>query len=207
MKDSYARLGGYSAMAVGLLSLLYALFYLVISRSSETSGMLGSWIILAVSGLFSSAAYTALYLRLEAQNKFLALWALILGAAASFATFQHGAYEALLLTGPQKAASSTALPSPVDPAGLATFLVVGLVSLLFSLLILQSRRLPSALGYLGLFNAFLLVVLFLATAAGSKSLILLTGGLTSVIVGPIWWIGLGLSLLGGRRALVLGRAH
>jgi hypothetical protein len=47
----------------------------------------------------------------------------------------------------------------------------------------------------GIFNAFILVVLYFASAGGLQRLILISGGLTSVIVGPIWWIWLGLALL------------
>jgi hypothetical protein len=39
------------------------------------------------------------------------------------------------------------------------------------------------------------VALYFATVAGAQTLILISGGLTSVIVGPIWWIWLGLQLL------------
>jgi hypothetical protein len=87
------------------------------------------------------------------------------------------------------------LPSQVDPAGLATFLVVGVVAFLFSWLILSTNALPRPLGYVGIFNAFILVVLYFASAGGLQRLILISGGLTSVIVGPIWWIWLGLALL------------
>jgi hypothetical protein len=34
-----------------------------------------------------------------------------------------------------------------------------------------------------------MALLFLATAIGIGSLVLLTGGLASVVLGPIWWIG------------------
>ncbi len=188
------RFGEYSAVIVGILSILYAIFYLVITRSSVEIGTAGSWLILSFSGLFTSAAYVALYLRLRPEGEGLALWALLLGVAASFATVQHGAYEFLVqpLT---KAGTVPTLPSQVDPAGLATFLAVGLVSLLNSLLILRGDVLPKALGTLGILNAVLLVILFFATAAGPQGLVLISGGLTSVIVGPIWWIWLGISLL------------
>jgi hypothetical protein len=200
----FHRFAGWSAILVGLLSLLYALFYLVIARQAEFLGTFGSWVILAISGIFSSAAYVGLYQRLKSSFDGLELWALALGILASFATLQHGIYRALLVRG--LAVSDTAtrdsidtarrLFSQVDPAGLATFFVVGLVSFLFSWMILSSleNRLPSGLGYLGILNAILLVVLFFASSVGNQTLILISGGLTSVIAGPIWWIWLGLSL-------------
>ena len=87
------------------------------------------------------------------------------------------------------------LPSQVDPAGVATFLIVGIVFLINSWLILRSSRLPRSLGYLGLFNAALLIILYFATASSLQTLILISGGLTSVIVGPIWWIWFGSIIL------------
>ncbi|HEY5574253.1 MAG TPA: hypothetical protein VIK64_14625 [Anaerolineales bacterium] len=197
------KFGGFSAILVGILSILYAVFYLVIARQAEYVGTYGSWLILALSGLFSGAAYVALYRRVSPDNQGVALWALLLGFGASFATLQHGAYQAMLVSrirmaeAPLREALQLAnrLPSQVDPAGLATFLVVGVVAFLFSWLILSSDALPRPLGFLGIFNAFILVVLYFASAGGLQRVILVSGGLTSVIVGPIWWIWLGLALL------------
>lgn len=202
MTHSYDRFGGLSAMVVGALSLLYAVFYLVIARSAPEVGALGSWIILAASGVFSSAAFVALYLRLRPASEGFALWGLALGLYSSFATLAHGVYQALLILNlrsaeqGQRAAIELVrmVPSQVDPAGLGTFGVIGLASLVTGLLIVRGGRLPRALGYLAIVNAVLLVTLFFATAAGSQTLILLSGGLTSVIVGPIFWIGLGRTL-------------
>ena len=203
MNDSFHRFGAISAILVGLLSIAYALFYLVIARQVEFVGALASWLILAVSGIFSSAAYMALYQRLRPAGEGLALWALLLGVVASFATLAHGAYEALLMlaessaTGAQAAAIDTIrqVPSQVDPAGLASFFIVGIVAFVFGWLIVQSGLLPRMLGYLGMFNAVLLTVLYFASAVNAQTLILLSGGLTSVVVGPIWWIWLGQQLL------------
>jgi hypothetical protein len=202
MKIQFVRFGGWSALIVGVLSLLYALFYLVIARRAEYAGNLGSWTILAVSGIFSSAVYVALYQILKTKGGGFELWALVLGAAASLATLQHGTYEALLVRtmrfadGPTREAIDTArrLFSEVDPAGLSAFLLVGIATFLFSWLILRSGELPIGLGYLGIINAVLLAVLFFASANAMRTLILISGGLTSVVVGPAWWIWLGISL-------------
>ena len=202
MNQSYARFGGLSAMIVGALSILYAIFFLVITPRAESVGALGSWIILAVSGIFSSAAFVALYLRLRPASEGFALWGLVLGLFSSFATLTHGAWQALVLTTLNSADSSQRaaielmrmVPSPVDPAGVATFGVIGLASLVTGMIILVSGRLPRPLGTLAVANAVLLVTLYFATAAGAQALILLSGGLTSVIVGPIFWLWLGREL-------------
>jgi len=198
MKDTFGKFGGLSAILVGVLSIIYAIFYLLIARQAEFLGIYGSWLILAVSGIFSSAAYVALYQRVRAAGEGFALWALLLGVAASFATLQHGVYEAGLVKAARAAGTVTGTaPSEVDPAGLAAFFVIGIVSLLFSWLMLKGGALPRSLGYLGILNTVLLVILYFASAGGVQTLVLISGGLTSVIVGPIWWIWLGVKLREG----------
>lgn len=202
MNRSYERFGGLSALIVGALSILYAIFYLVIARQNEALGTLGSWILLSLSGIFSSAAFVALYLRLRPASEGFALWGLALGLFSSFATLTHGAYQALLLTTAPAAgeAQRAAIelvrmaPSQIDPAGLGTFGLIGLASLVTGLIIIVGGRLPRTLGYLAVVNAVLLIALFFASAANAQTLILITGGLTSVIVGPVFWIWLGREL-------------
>lgn len=202
MNHSFSRFGGISAVIVGALSLLYAVFFLVITRQSEAVGSLGSWIILAISGIFSSAAFVALYERVRPTSEGFALWGLALGLFSSFATLMHGTYQTLMLAAlpaaeqSQRAAIELVrmVPSQIDPAGLGTFGIVGLASLVMGMIIVIGGRLPRKLGYLAIGNAILLIALFFATAVGAQTLILLTGGLTSVIVGPIWWLWLGREL-------------
>ena len=210
MDKEFNRFGGLCAVIVGVLSILYAVFYLVIARQTEFIGTLGSWMILAASGIFSSAAYVALYRRINGQgeNGF-ALWALLLGEMSAFATLLHGGHQVLLTNALRTADPATRtlienmrlLPSEADPAGLATFGTVGLVAALFSWQILRTRALSPGLGYLGLFNALLLVVLYAATAANLQPLILLSGGLTALLVGPVWWIWVGIQLRRANRQL------
>jgi hypothetical protein len=204
MMSSASRFGGISAIVVGALSILYAVFYLLIKPQAPALGSMGSAIILASSGFFTAAAYVALDARVRAAHPEQARWALILGAGASIATLLHGIYGALLFNAVSSAADPAVratlmamqqAPSPVNPGGLAAFGVVGVVGAAYSWLILRSGALPRALGYLGLVNAALLLTLFFANVAGVTALVLLSGGLTSVIVGPIWWVMLGLRLL------------
>ena len=75
--------------------------------------------------------------------------------------------------------------------------MLGIVVFAFSWWIVRSGALPRNLGYLGLgmFQALLVVVLFFANVGSAQTLILISGGLASVIVGPVWWIWLGRQLL------------
>ena len=186
------QIDGICAIIVGFLSIAYAVFYLLVSRSAPVLGMAVSWIVLAASGLFSSAVYVALHEELKEINGGFALWSVLLGVAASMATLVHGGYEAILMNSGTAVAQA---PSQVDPGGLMTFFVTGLVVFVFSYLMVHSRVFPRGLGTLGMVNAVVLVILFIATVSQVQTLILVSGGLTSVILGPIWWIWLGRWLL------------
>ncbi len=207
MNDSFSRFGSVAAIMVGVLSILYAVFFLFLARVSDYVGILGSWILLGATAFFALAAYVALYQRLKSHANGYALYTLLLTAMAAFAMLQHGAFEAIEIFRRGAVEMATGAPSQVDPAGLASFGIVGVGALLWAWLIVRTNALPRALGYVGMFNALLLLVLFFSTVVGSQPLILLSGGLTSVIVGPIWWIWLGRSLSRETVALQAQSAH
>jgi hypothetical protein len=102
---------------------------------------------------------------------------------------------------PQTVAALTvtnSLPSGADPRGLASFGFAGLFWLATGLLIVRASeghtRLPRRLGYIAALGGVLLVVLFFGSAFESDALILIPGGLVSLIVGPVWWIWVGICL-------------
>jgi hypothetical protein len=198
MDSSFNRYASVAALITGILSILYAVFFLGVTRASAYAGTLGSWIILGATAFFAAAAYVGLYQRLNERTAGFSLYAMLFGVMAAFAMLQHGAFEAIELFRRGAVDSALGAPSQVDAAGLASFGVVGVVAFLWGWLIVKTNALPRNLGYAGMFNAFLLVVLFFATVVGSQPLILLSGGLTSVIVGPIWWIWLGRALASQR---------
>jgi len=202
MRDPFGKFGGVSAILVGVLSILFAAFW-ALERRPVPMAPYGKWLTFALSGLFSSAAYVALYERVKSSSPGYALWGLVLGVAASFAILIHGGFETLLFhktvqaEGGRRAIFTAAklVPSQVDPTGLATFFVVGIVSFVFSWLILQSGTLPGVFGRLGIANGVLLWTVFVASAADIRWLVLASGGLTLIVVGPIWWIWLGSLLM------------
>jgi hypothetical protein len=219
MRDPFIRFAGIAALLAGGFSILYAVVFLVIAPRTEYGGTLLAWIILAVSGALSGAVYVALFQRTRIVSEGLALWGMLIGTAASGATMANGIYQALLVSASQTAdeasrrAAETAmlLPSEVDPKGLSTFLVFGIASFVFGWLMLRvgmaaaqtpRRRasdvppLPRNIGYAGMANAVLLMLLFLSFVFGIQPLVLLSGGLSSVVVTPLWWIWIARSLLG-----------
>jgi hypothetical protein len=194
---------GYCAVIVGILSIVYAVLYLLVRGVSGSIGINGSWLVLAASGIFSSAVFVALYEQTKTISADIALWAVLIGVAASLATLAHGSYEFLLsrTTSGLVPAQNPGLalfqqfPSQVDPAGVFAFFITGLATLSFNILIAEDRRFPRALAMIGIVNSIVLIILFFATAAQIQALILVSGGLTSVILGPIWWIWLGQRLI------------
>jgi hypothetical protein len=86
MNDSFNKFGGTSAIIVGVLSILYAIFYLIVKPQAPFVGELVSWLILAASGIFSLAAYVALYQRTRGASEGYALYGLLFGIVQSMAT-------------------------------------------------------------------------------------------------------------------------
>lgn len=209
---SFERVGAVAAASVAVLSLLYAVAYLVVTpsaqRASNVDDFYRSYLAhpagariastcLAVSGLLVGVAVVAVTRRFAAEAPVALSWAAILGVVAGFATAAHGLANLLGIddlarkydTGDPATRAAVAVahasPSQVDPRGLATFCAAGLTVLVIGAAI---RAREPRLGLLGVVTGIDMVVLFLATAVGIKALVLLTGGLASVILGPIWWV-------------------
>jgi len=69
-------------------------------------------------------------------------------------------------------------------------------SIVLGLAIRSGAPFPRTLGVIALVNGVDLLVLFVATATGAGTLVLLSGGLASVILGPLLWVGIGRAMGG-----------
>ncbi len=209
---TFRRLGALSAVGVAALSLLYAVAYLVITpaaqRETDVAKFYESYLAhpaglrmasscLFLSGLLVGIAVVAVTRHLAPRNQAALTWATVVGVVAGLATAAHGLSD---LLGVDKLAHkyaggdavtraavavANAAPSQVDPRGLATFLLAGLVAFTIGSVLRASEP---RLGLLGVVLGVDMVVLFVATAVGISGLILVTGGLASVVLGPIWWV-------------------
>ncbi|MGH9266196.1 MAG: hypothetical protein ACRD1D_16045 [Acidimicrobiales bacterium] len=211
---TFERLAAVAAAAVAVLSILYAIAYLGITpadqRGSDVDDFYRSYLddpagariastCLLLSGLLVGPAVVALARRLTNNARAALSWATIVGVVAGLATAAHGLTNLIGIDelardyadGDAATRAAVAVahsnPSQVDPRGLATFLAAGLVALVLGLAIRPDRR---RLGTLGIVLGVDMVLLFLATAIGIGALVLLTGGLASVVLGPIWWLGI-----------------
>jgi hypothetical protein len=191
MDEQFQKFGGASAILTGIGALVYAVFFLIIGKQAGDVGKLGSWVILAVNGLFTLAAYVALYQRTRTASAGLSLWGLLLGFAQGLAMMGNGVYQAVYSGPLPQDPFARGVLSPIDPKGLGTFFLFGLASFVFGWLILHSRDLPTNLGYVGMINALLLVILFFSNVYDFVPGILGAGGLTSVVITPLWWIWIG----------------
>jgi hypothetical protein len=212
---TFEQVGAMSAGVVGALSLLYAVAYLGITpadqRGNDIDKFLRSYLAhpaglrlaatcLMLSGLISGLAVVALIGRREEHRTSRSLtWAGIVAVIAGLATSAHGLADLVgvdklahrYATGDAATRAAVAVvhvtPSPVDPRGLATFAAGGLVALVVGL---SLRVAHPRLGRLGVVLGVDMVLLFVANAIGINALVLITGGLASVVLGPIWWFGI-----------------
>jgi hypothetical protein len=220
------RAAASAAGIVGLLSLVYAVFYLFVAPSvqrgsnvdaalrsyvSNPTGLRVASLCLLVSGLLTTVVYAALHAVPGELSSSVRTWALALGAVSGTATAAHGLADLIDLdkvaqayvngdAATQAAATVVhATVSQVDPRGLATFGIVGVVIFVFSRHVRERNRFVAVLGQI---LGVDMVLLFLASAFTSTIAILITGGLASVVLGPLWWVSVGLWLYRGAPATV-----
>ena len=217
---NFERIGAASAAAVAVLSLLYAIAYLGIAPSAQRAGDVDAFFrsylahpaglriasaCLLLSGLVIGFAVVGLAGRLKAAGGRLVSWAAVAGVVSGLVTAAHGLGD---LVGVDKlahryAAGDAAVrasvvsvhgaPSAVDPRGVVTFGVTGLVALALGLALRRASARASGtgrgLGTLGVVLGIDMVLLFVANSVGVNALVLVTGGLASVVLGPAWWVG------------------
>jgi hypothetical protein len=223
VKDtSLSRIGGFSGFAIAILSIVYAVAYLFITPVAQRGGDLTAFyssfaadptgrqlanLCFVISGILGPFVVVGVSERLRGLSEGWARWALIMGTLAIVATGLHGFYNLIVtpihasLYNSGDAATRAAIvvarsaPLPIDPVEFFSFGVTGLWALMVGLLILRGADLPRWLGYVALVAGVDMLVLFFADVAGAGTLVLLTGGPASLILGPAMWAGFGRMLL------------
>jgi hypothetical protein len=223
MKDnSLARVAGLAGFAIAALSILYAVFYLFVTPAEQRGADLATFyssfaanpagrqlanLCFVLSGVLGPFVVAAVSERLRSQSEGWARWALVVGTLAIVATGLHGFYNLVVtpiqaqLYNSGDAATRAAIavarsaPLPTDPVEFFTFGVTGLWALVVGLLILRGADLPRWLGYVAVVAGVDMLLLFVADVAGAGTLVLLTGGPASLILGPAMWAGFGRALL------------
>jgi hypothetical protein len=197
---SFEKLAGMVAVLAGIVHFLYAVSFVIISRSAPETGALLSAIFLLVGGLLSMLALNGAYQRLQISDPAFALYALLLTSMGTLGAAIHGGYDLANLLNPPASAPAD-LPSQIDPRGLLTFGVMGIGLLVIAWLMGRSEEFPPSLHYLGYVLAILFIVIYLARLIildpGNPILLwpVLAAGF---VVHPAWYIWLGLSLQRGK---------
>ena len=182
MDAVFRRRGGLAAYAVAIFSVLYAVVFLGFVRPDpNNAGAAALASALIAAGALSAALATAAlgsYVG-GAAGTFLAAF----GVAYSLLSATHGVFAAI---GDVQGFADLDL-SPTDPRGFATFGCAGLWLLFAGLDLRGHPDLRPLYWQLAMVAGVDLILLFAATVGGSTPLILVTGGLASVVLGPIFW--------------------
>jgi hypothetical protein len=187
---AFARRAGVQAYLVAAVSLAYALVYLGFVRRdpNDHNAAAVGWALIAAGGLSATLATTAAAARVGGDARW---WLSGIGVGYGLLSAVHGMYAAIA----EVRGIAISELSPVDPRGLATFGLAGLWAFTLGLEIRSGNSaLPGGLGWLAIVAGLDLMLLFVATVAGSEPLVLASGGLASVILVPGLWIWTGRSL-------------
>ncbi len=197
---SFEKLAGVAAILAGIVHFLYAMAFVVISRSAPEMGVLLSAIFLLLGGLFSMTALNGAYQRLKYTEPAFALYALLLTSLGTLGAAIHGGYDLANILNPPASASAD-LPSQIDPRGLLTFGVMGIGLLVIAWLTSNSEPFPKGLSYGGYALAILFIIIYLARLIildPANPVLLWPVLLAGFVVQPAWYIWLGLSLRRGK---------
>jgi hypothetical protein len=185
----FRRTASSCAYGIAALSLLYAGVYLGLVRpdpTNTTASALANGFI-GISGILATFAVIAIGDKVGGTA---GRWLRVVGVGWALLSAAHGVFSAVS----DAQGLATVDLSATDPRGFATFGLAGLWSIVLGLAIRSGTSFPRTLGIIALLDGVDLVVLFLATATGAGTLVLITGGLASVILGPLQWAWIGRAL-------------
>ena len=188
----FSRRAGFQAYLIAAFSLLYAVVFLGFVRNhpENTQAAALAWALIAGAGLAATVTTTSTAARIGGDARW---WLTAIGVGYGLLSATHGTFAAVAVE--QGIAASDL--SPTDPRGLATFGLAGLWALTLGLeVVAGNASLPRNLGWLAIVSGIDLIVLYVATVAQAETLILVSGGLASVILVPAFWVWTGRILRG-----------
>jgi hypothetical protein len=181
------------------MGFLYSvLFVIVVERSPRWAEIVTSLLLLGAA-LLSTVVFVALYGRLHLIDPLASLWITLLGVGAAIGSAMHGAYDlGVLIKTP--AASSTDVPNPTDPRGLATFALGGVAILVFSWLMSRSAEFPETLVRIGYGAAAMLLLTYagrLVFLNPENPFVAVAAVAAGFVFSPVWYAWVGSELLDG----------
>jgi hypothetical protein len=185
----FRRIASGCAFAIAVLSILYAVVYLGFVRSDPANASASAVAngLIGLSGILATFAVVAVGDKVGGSA---GRWLGVVGVGWALLSAAHGTFSAIADL--QRLAPGDL--SATDPRGFATFGLAGLWSIVLGLSIRCDALFPRMLGTIALVNGIDLLVLFIATATGMGTLVLATGGLASVVLGPLLWGAIGRAL-------------
>jgi hypothetical protein len=188
---SFDRFAGMAAIVAGVLGLLYSIAFVILKNQLLYS------ICLLLGALATTVVIVALYRRVQAAEPGIAQVGLLVGVIAALGSAVHAGYDLGNAINPPPN-SAADFPSQVDPRGLLTFGIAGLSLLGLSWLMSRTTGFPKALPYIGYLLGALLVVIYLGRLIildPNNLALLLPAAVAGLVVNPVWYIWLGLSLM------------
>jgi hypothetical protein len=200
---AFQRFGAAAAIAVAAGGILYSIFFVISLQTRNRAVVATGHTLLLVGGVLASAVLVAVYDRIRHVDPPFALWGLLLGVVGAIGSAVHGGFDlANRFHRPEAFRDVTwDIPNYVDPRGLLTFGLSGLGVLILSWLITRGATLPVRLGQLGMVAGVLLVLIYLGRLIildPENPFLLTVAVLSGVIVNPLWFGWLGMTL---RRSL------
>jgi len=189
---AFSRRAGFQAYLIAAFSLMYAVVFLGFVRNHPENVQAAAlaWALIAGAGLAATVTTTSTAARIGGDARW---WLTAIGVGYGLLSAAHGTFAAVAV---EQGISASDL-SPTDPRGLATFGLAGLWALTLGLeTVAGNGTLPRNLGWLAIVSGIDLIVLYVATVAQAEGLILVSGGLASVILVPAFWIWTGRILRG-----------
>ena len=179
---AFQRRGGYAAYAVTGFSLAYAVVFLGFVRTDPNNATASAlaWGLLAAGALSASVATGAVGAYLGGS---IGMWVAAFGVAYSLLSAAHGVFASI---GDAQGYADLDL-SPTDPRGFATFGLAGVWLIVVGRELGRRTDLRPRYAQLATVAGIDLLLLFGATIMNSTPLILVTGGLASVVLGPVFW--------------------
>jgi vacuolar-type H+-ATPase subunit I/STV1 len=180
---SFRRLGGWAAYLVAGFSLIYAVVYLGFVRTDATNATASTiaWALIAAGALSAALATAAVASYIGGAP---GMWLAAFGVGSSLLSGTHGAYAAIA----DIQGFADLDLSPTDPRGFATFGLVGLWLLIAGLELRGRADLRPSYAQIAMGAGVVHILLFISTLLGNTPLVLITGGLASVLLGPAFWL-------------------
>jgi hypothetical protein len=191
----FYQFAGISAILAGVATFAFTLSFVLALRGRSGTAVLTT-ALLAASGLLGIVVVCALFDRLREVEPGFAVLALVLGTLGGAGALIYGAHGLSNLVGPEQVPAGPLIA--VDPRGVLTSAATGLAVLIFARLIEIGPFFPVNLKWVGYALGVLLLIVYLGRLIvldPSQPILQLSAILVGFVLGPLWNVWIGLSLI------------